>query len=252
MSTVKILVVEDERITAEDMRKALNSVGYEVPAIVSSGEDAIKVSEEIKPDLVIMDIKLEGEMDGIEAAEKIRSKLGIPIIYLTAYSDEKTVQRAKITEPSGFILKQPYGFLRKPFEESELNTAIEITLYRHRLEKRLRKHDQWLGATLRSISDAVIATDPQAQVRFMNSMAEELTGWLEEDALGHDVRDIFKPIGFKFPLGEDISLKGEYSFNMASLTAKDETTITVNGSVTPINNIDGKMDGFVIIFRSVE
>ena len=83
MSTVKILVVEDERITAEDMRKALNSVGYEVPAIVSSGEDAIKVSEEIKPDLVIMDIKLEGEMDGIEAAEKIRSKLGIPIIYLT-------------------------------------------------------------------------------------------------------------------------------------------------------------------------
>ena len=66
----------------------------------------------------------------------------------------------------------------------------------------------------------MIATDPQAQVRFMNSMAEELTGWLEEDVLGHDVRDIFKPIGFKFPLGEDISLKGEYSFNMASLTAK--------------------------------
>ena len=251
MSTVKILVVEDERITAEDMRKALNSVGYEVPAIVSSGEDAIKVSEEIKPDLVIMDIKLEGEMDGIEAAEKIRSKLGIPIIYLTAYSDEKTVQRAKITEPSGFILKQPYGFLRKPFEESELNTAIEITLYRHRLEKRLRKHDQWLGATLRSISDAVIATDPQAQVRFMNSMAEELTGWLEEDALGHDVRDIFKPIGFKFPLVK-ISHERRIFIQHGFLTAKDETTITVNGSVTPINNIDGKMDGFVIIFRSVE
>ena len=128
MANVNILIVEDERITAEDMKKALNSVGFNVPAIVSSGEEAIKAAEELNVDLVIMDIRLEGEMDGIQAAEKIRSKLGIPIIYLTAYSDEKTVQRAKITEPSGFILKQPYGFLRKPFEESELNTAIEITL----------------------------------------------------------------------------------------------------------------------------
>ncbi|BDZ70184.1 ATP-binding response regulator [Methanobacterium petrolearium] len=252
VATVNILIVEDERITAQDIKKALNSVGYEVPAIVSSGEDAIKMSEELKPDLVLMDIKLEGEMDGIQAAEKIRSKLGIPIIYLTAYSDEKTVQRAKVTEPSGFILKQPYGFLRKPFEESELSTAIEITLYRHRLEKRLRKHDQWLGAMLRSISDAVIATDPKGQVRFMNIMAEELTGWLEEDALGHDVRNIFKPMDYKFPIAEDITLKEEFSFNKAILTTKDESTITVDGSVTPIRSIDGVMDGFVVIFRSVE
>ena len=115
MANVNILIVEDERITAEDMKKALNSVGFNVPAIVSSGEEAIKAAEELNVDLVIMDIRLEGEMDGIQAAEKIRSKLGIPIIYLTAYSDEKTVQRAKITEPSGFILKQHYGLLRKPF-----------------------------------------------------------------------------------------------------------------------------------------
>jgi two-component system, response regulator PdtaR len=247
-----ILIVEDERITAEDIKKALKSVGFEVPAIVSSGEESIKVSEELQPDLVLMDIKLEGEMDGIEAAEKIRSKLGIPIIYLTAYSDEKTVQRAKITEPSGFILKQPYGFLRKPFEESELNTAIEITLYRDRLEKRLRKHDQWLGAMLRSISDAVIATDPQGLVRFMNSMAEELTGWLEEDALGHDVRDIFKPLDYKFPIGEDISVTGESGFKNALLTDKEGNTITVDGSVTPIHDIRGDMDGFVVIFRSLD
>ncbi len=252
MSTSNILIVEDERITAEDIKKALKSAGYEVPAIVSSGEEAIKVSEEIQPDLVIMDIKLEGEMDGIEAAEKIRSKLGIPIIYLTAFSDDKTVQRAKITEPSCFIIKQPYGFLRKPFDESELSSAIEITLYRHRLEKRLRKHDQWLGAMLRSISDAVIATDPEGQVRFMNSMSEDLTGWLEEDALGHDVRDVFKTTGYNFPIDEDISLECESSFNGVLLTDKDETTHTVDGCVTFIKNIEGKMDGFLLIFRSVE
>jgi two-component system, response regulator PdtaR len=251
MANVNILIVEDERITAEDMKKALNSVGFNVPAIVSSGEAAIKASEELKPDLVIMDIKLEGEMDGIQAAEKIRSKLGIPIIYLTAYSDEKTVQRAKITEPSGFILKQPYGFLRKPFEESELNTAIEITLYRDRLEKKLRKHDKWLGAMLRSISDGVIATDPHGQVRFMNSMAEELTGWLEEYALGHDVRDIFKPMDYKFPKGEDISMN-ESHFKRAILPTKDGSKITVDGSVTLIKDFEDNIDGFVVIFRAID
>ncbi len=251
MANVKILIVEDERITAEDMKKALNSVGFEVPIIVSSGEAAIEAAEKFMPDLVLMDIKLEGEMDGIQAAEKIRSKLGIPIIYLTAYSDEKTVQRAKVTEPSGFILKQPYGFLRKPFEESELNTAIEITLYRDRLEKRLRKHDQWLGAMLRSISDAVIATDPHGQVRFMNSMAEDITGWLEEDALGHDVRDIFRPKDYKFPMDEDVILEKESGFKNALFTDKDGSQLMVEGSVTPIKNFDNKMDGYVVIFREI-
>ncbi|MDO5835614.1 MAG: response regulator [Methanobacterium sp.] len=250
MGNVNILIVEDERITAEDIKKALNSVGFNVPAIVTSGEDAIKACEELEPDLVLMDIKLEGEMDGIQAAEKIRSKMGIPIIYLTAYSDEKTVQRAKVTEPSGFILKQPYGFLRKPFEESELNTAIEITLYRDKLEKRLRKHDKWLGATLRSISDGVIATDPQGQVKFMNSMAEELTGWLEEDALGHDVRDIFKPIDYKFPQGEDSSVD-ESTFKKAILPTKDGSKLTVDGSVTFIKDFEGNVDGLVVIFRAL-
>jgi len=250
MANVNILIVEDERITAEDIKKALNSVGFNVPAIVASGEEAIKACEELKPDLVLMDIKLEGKMDGIQAAEKIRSKTGIPIIYLTAYSDEKIVQRAKITEPSGFILKQPYGFLRKPFEESELNTAIEITLYRDKLEKRLRKHDKWLGATLRSISDGVIATDPQGQVKFMNSMAEELTGWLEEDALGHDVRDIFKPIDYKFPQGEDSSVD-ESTFKKAILPTKDGSKLTVDGSVTFIKDFEGNVDGLVVIFRAL-
>lgn len=189
-------------------------------------------------------------MDGIQAAEQIRSKLGIPIIYLTAYSDEKTVQRAKITEPSGFILKQPYGFLRKPFEESELNTTIEITLYRDRLEKRLRKHDKWLGAMLKSISDGVIATDLNGQVRFMNSMAEELTGWLEEDALGHDVREIFDPVGYKLPLEDDMSREVSYLKNTV-LKLEEGEKLTVDGSVTVIKDMEGNVDGLVIVFRPV-
>jgi two-component system, response regulator PdtaR len=252
MPVARIMIVEDERITAEDIKKGLISVGYEVPAIVSSGEEAVKKAEEIQPDLVLMDVKLEGDLDGIDAAERIRSQYGIPIIYLTAFSDVNTVQRAKITEPSGFILKQPYGFLRKPFEENELHTAIEITLYRSKLEKRLRKHDQWLGSMLRSISDAVMATDPEGTVRFMNSKAEDLTGWLEEDAVGKDIRNIFNPLEYKFPITEEDSLKMASGFREVMLKSKDGSYTPVDGNITPIRDEKGKVEGFVVIFRNVE
>ena len=110
-----ILVVEDERITAKDIKNSLEKVGYNVPAIVATGEEAIKFSDENRPDLVIMDIKLGGKIDGIDAAEVIGSQFGIPIIYLTSYSDRITVERANSTHPSAFILKEPFEFLHKPF-----------------------------------------------------------------------------------------------------------------------------------------
>jgi CheY-like chemotaxis protein len=143
--SAKILVVEDERITAEDIKDGLLSLGYKVPAVVYSGENAVKKAGELRPDLVLMDIRLEGEMDGIEAAEEIKKHYDIPVIYLTAYSDESTLERAKKTEPSGYVLKEPSGFIHKPFEESELHSVLEITLYRHKMEK---THDQWISALL--------------------------------------------------------------------------------------------------------
>ena len=213
MMAAKILVVEDERITAEDIKGGLQNAGYTVPAIVDSGEDAIKKTEEFSPDLVLMDIKLKGEMDGIKAAEDIRSRFGIPVIYLTAYSDNNTVQRAKITEPSGYILKEQTGLIKKPFEESELHTAIEITLYRHKMERRLRNNAKWMDALLRSVNDGVVAVDSVGKVKFMNSVAEGLTGWLELDAVGMDLRNVltffdempvvFDEVSLNEALGED-------------------------------------------------
>ena len=176
----KILVVEDERITAEDIKSGLECAGYNVPALVSSGEDAIEKAGKLKPDLVLMDIKLKGKMDGIEAAEQIKYLYNIPVIYLTAYSDEYTVQRAKITEPSGYIIKEETGLLRKPFEESELHTAIEITLHRHKMEK---DHDILLSEMVKNINDAVIATNADGKIKLMNSLAESLTGWELNDAM---------------------------------------------------------------------
>ena len=127
MAETKIMIVEDEWITADDIKMSLQSLGYTVASVVSSGEEAIQKAEKDRPDLVLMDIVLQGEMDGIEAANQIHSCYDIPIIYLTAYADEKVLERAKITEPFGYIVK--------PFINEDLKIAIEIALYKHKAEK---------------------------------------------------------------------------------------------------------------------
>ncbi len=127
MANTRIMIVEDEWITAEDIRMSLQSLGYTITSMVTSGEEAIKNAEKDRPDLVLMDIMLKGEMDGIEAASQIRSCYNIPIIYLTAYTNETVLERAKITEPFGYIVK--------PFAKQDLKVAIEIALYKHRVEK---------------------------------------------------------------------------------------------------------------------
>lgn len=179
----KILVVEDEYIIAEDIRKSLINLGYSVPFIVSSGEEAIEKAKEYDPDLVLMDIMLDGEMDGIKAAEMIRSSSNIPIIFLTAFSDEKILERAKITEP--------YGYIIKPFKERELRINIEIALYKCEMENRLKDSENWLKATIKSIGDGVIATDNEGIIKLMNPFAQMLTGWKQEDAIGKPLSTVF-------------------------------------------------------------
>lgn len=252
MAATEILIVEDERITAEDMKDALESIGYNVPAVVHSGEDAIKKAGEFLPDLVLMDVMLEGEMDGIEAAEQIRERFGIPVIYLTAYSDPSTVQRAKITEPSGFILKDPFGFLHKPFEESELNTAIEITLHKHKMEKRLREHEQWLSAILKSVNDAVIITDARGQIKLMNYRAEDLTGWIKMDAIGESLDEIFKGFSEDKPGLTGNSNFGAGRFKNTIITSKDGEKIAVQGKITPIEDETGKIKDLVLVFTVLD
>ncbi|MDZ7793556.1 MAG: response regulator [Spirochaetia bacterium] len=129
MASVRILLVEDESIVAMDMERRLNALGYSVIEHVLSGEDAVTKAEQEKPDLILMDIHLKGNMDGIQAAERIKSTLGTPVIYITAYSDETTLARAKVTEPFGYILK--------PFQEREIYSTIEMALYKYKIEQEL-------------------------------------------------------------------------------------------------------------------
>ncbi len=128
INNAKILVVEDENIVALELKKRLKKLGYKIPSVASSGIEAINKAEGFLPDLVIMDIRLKGDMDGTQAAQTIRERFNIPIIYLTAHSDDETLKRAKQTEP--------YGYILKPFEEDDLRTAIEIALYKYQMENR--------------------------------------------------------------------------------------------------------------------
>ncbi|MCE5213115.1 MAG: response regulator [Methanobacterium sp.] len=252
MDEVKILVVEDEKLTAEYIKIGLEKSGYQVLDTVDTGKKAIKKVEELSADLVLMDIHLKGDMDGIEAAEVIRNRFGVPVIFLTAYNDEKTIQRAKLTEPSGFLTKEPFRILNKPFVEKELHNTIEITLYRHRIENRLREHERWLIAVLNSISDAVIATDSSKQVKFMNTIAEDLTGWIEADAIGMDIGDIFKIVGNESEFKEIKLMKGSLPIKHDMLISQDSSQNLIDGTITPINNENGEIEGLVVIFRKID
>ncbi len=138
------MIVEDEWTVAEEIKMVLESFEYTVTSMSSSGEEAIQYAEKDKPDLVLMDIVLEGEMDGIEAANEIRSRFNTPIIFLTAYTDEKILERASITGPFGYIVK--------PFVNEDLKISIEIALYKYRIEKERKRLIEELQGALPKIT----------------------------------------------------------------------------------------------------
>jgi diguanylate cyclase (GGDEF)-like protein/PAS domain S-box-containing protein len=182
MEKTRILIVEDEGLIARDIEDMVRNAGYEVCSVVGTGEDAIKKAETTHPDLILMDIILRGAMDGVDAAEKIREQFNIPVIYLTAHTDENTLERAKLTEPLGYTLK--------PVEQKELMTVMEMALYKHQMEIELRERQSWLSTILQSIGEGVIATERFGNITFMNSVAEKLTGWTQRDSIGKPLTSV--------------------------------------------------------------
>jgi len=250
MAKAQILIVEDDWIVAEDIQTSLKKLGFSVSAIVPSGEEALKNAKEDNPDLVLMDIVLEGEMNGTKAAEHIRKQYNIPVVYLTAYADEILLERAKVTEP--------YGYIIKPFEDRELNIAIEIALYKHKMEKKLKESEEWLSVTLRSIGDAVISTDTKGYVTFMNPVAESLTGWSQDEAIGKPLNQVFLIINEKTrercdnPV-EQVMATGVVQglANDTILISKDGEEYVISDSGAPIVDSDEKIIGVILVFRDV-
>jgi PAS domain S-box-containing protein/putative nucleotidyltransferase with HDIG domain len=241
MPKIKILVVEDESLVARDIVNMLNSLDYDPVGVVASGEQAIQKAAASSPDLVLMDIVLKGDIDGITAAEKLWEEYNIPVIYLTAYADDTTFERAKLT--------RPFGYLLKPFEERELQTTIEMALYKSKMETRLKEREQWLSTVLRSIGDGVIATDNSGMVTFMNSRAEKLTGWGQDTAIGMPLKSVYSAAGNT--AGEPSRPEKVPDLVEGDLTTRDGNRVSIEQTLTPI--IDGRKDekGEVLVFRDI-
>jgi two-component system, cell cycle sensor histidine kinase and response regulator CckA len=243
----RIVVVEDEAIVAMDLEMQLQAIGYQVIAQFSRGEEAAAKIPALAPDVILMDIRLAGTMDGIEAARRIRQTLDVPIVYLTAHSDDDTFNRARATDPSAYVLK--------PFDRRSLKAALDLGLFRHATEAKLRGMERWLTSTLRSIGDAVITTDVEARVRNLNDVAVSLTGWTTEEAVGRPLLEVLplvdgkgqaieNPVSRVLEEGVILGLSPD-----TMLVARDGRHVPVQDSAAPIRDEHGTVVGAVIVFR---
>jgi len=248
-ASTAIMIVEDEVVVAMELQEALKAMGYRVSAIVSSGEEAISKVDSMPPDLILMDIKLHGELDGIETAGRIRERHDIPVIYLTAYADEHTLNRAKVTEP--------FGYLIKPTSERELRTTIEVSLYRHQQEKKIRDSATWLSATLNILGEAVIVTDQDGIIKHMNYSAETLTGWGQEMALGRHFTEVYvlreQKTGkiLKNPVPTTLKAGVVQGAARNILVFKNRAEINIEHNVLPVHDSKGRFTGVVLAFQDI-
>ena len=244
-----VLVVEDEPLIARELERTLIRLGYRVPEIAGSGGEALRAIAIARPALVLMDVNLKGELDGIATASAIRRRWDVPIIYLTSHSDDATLARAKDTGPHGYLIK--------PFNERDLRITIEVALSKHELEAEIARRERWFSTTLASIGDAVIAADDGDCITFMNVVAERLTGWPLVEARGRRLSDVFRLVGpdgatLASPIAQAMS-RG-FAIELPAntrLLARDDQPCEVDDSSAPIVDDRGQLLGGVVVFRDV-
>ena len=246
----KIMIVEDESIVAMELKDRLQRMGYVVTDICDSGSKALASVRANMPQVILMDIIIKGSEDGIETSARIRNEFDIPVVFLTAHSDPKTLQRAQT--------ETPYGYVLKPFKERELQITIDMALQRHKMECQVRESENWLQTTLYSIGDAVIATDDQGLIKFLNPVAQTFTGWMQQEAVGREFTDIFNiiheedrspqenPVAKVLNSGQVVHLA-----NHTILIARDGTERHIEDSAAPIKDSNGKLSGVVVVFYDV-
>jgi PAS domain S-box-containing protein len=244
----KILIVEDEVIVAWDIKETLEKLGHTVVDLAISGAEAIQSATNDRPDLVLMDIRLDGEMDGIATGDEIYRRLKIPVVYLTAHADEFTLERATKTNPFGYIIK--------PFHSQSLQSTVKVALQRHQAESCAQTAQISLGNTLENIGSGIIVTNRQGTITFINAVAQKLTGWSSADAVGVEIDRVFcliwetdgtpieNPCLRAMRLNEVVK-----SSDRCWLVAKDRSEIPISDTATPIVKPDGEVVGGMIVFQ---
>jgi two-component system cell cycle sensor histidine kinase/response regulator CckA len=245
----RVLVVEDEALIAEEIHDRLTRLAFDVVGVEDTGEGAVRMADRTRPDLVLMDIRLKGHMDGIAAAAEIRRDLDIPVVFLTAHSDQATLQRAKAAAPFGYVLK--------PFQERDLVVTIDMAVHQHQLEQRLRQSEIRFSTTLASIGDGVAAVDEQGLVTFMNPMAEALTGWTAADASGRTITEIAEVVDehtgrpIDHPLVVALRDGRIVRFDAPVMLMAPTGPELIEGCAAPMFNHRGRLSGAVLAFRDV-
>ncbi len=247
MNKGRVMVVEDEGVVALQIRESLEGLGYTVPLVALSGEEAVEKLLETEPDLILMDIKLTGGLSGIEAARKIRGLLDVPVVYLTAFSDRETLELAKGTDP--------YGYILKPFDEKSLNAIIEMSLSRHRHAREARESGRWMSAIAESMTEAVLICDGKGYVKFINPAAEQILGRRLRDVQEMRMRDIVSLVDAEtrspllFPVTEPL-LEGRSTMRgNCRLVIADEREYPVEFTASPLRSPEGTLFGILYVFR---
>ena len=241
----RVLIVEDERIIAFDLQRRLESFGFEVAGSVATGSAALEFCARDRPDLVLMDIMLEGDLDGIETARLILERHQVPSVFLTAYSDPVTLERAKAAQPLAYIIK--------PFKERELHTTLDVALYKSKADSRIREQERWLSAILHTVGDALIALTPDLRVHYANPAADALLGSAPGSLAGQPMKSLFTLLdeGTLIPLAifdGDGSEQTAY-FRQTLLQSADGTMHHVEGSLSRVK-LD-RLPGRVLALRDV-
>lgn len=246
----RIMVVEDEAVISMEIQDRLARMGHSVCGTAASGDEAVSLASSNRPDLILMDIQLRGDVDGVEAAREIRSRMGVPVIYLTAFADDRTIERARETQPCGYLVK--------PFSDKELYAAIEMALYKRSMEEQLRESQQQFATTVRCIADCVIVTDTDMRITLMNPSAQTVTGWPEDEALGRKLEEVLKTVDertmmpFETPVAE--VLEKRVALNMVGpvfLVRKNGEKVPVEDSAAPMIDDAGRLTGAVMVFRDI-
>jgi len=237
----KILIVEDEPVVALDLQQEVEQLGLAVVGLAESADEALLAAEENRPDLALMDVRIVGSMDGVQTARLLREAYGIPVIFLTSYSDESTIRRA--------ARELPYGYLTKPFQPRELKAALEVGLHRERTETQRRREQEAITVTIAGMREGVLLLSAAREVRFMNTAAEDLTGWAIEDAKGKTVETVLNlgERGQCLPQANSTEATTE-EFGVG-LERNGGGRILIDMSVAALRDHDGERTGWVVTLR---
>jgi len=234
----KILLVEDDKTTILLLNKFIRDLGYNIIHTVPTGEEAIHEIIKFSPDVVLMDIILGGQIDGIETARQINDIHSIPVIFITSSSDSNTLKRALTTNPSGYIVK--------PVDKKELKSAIELAILRHEMEDRLKESELRFFTILNSIGDAVFVMDTADQITYVNPNAERITEFTIDKLLGKHFNEVMN-IRYNGLTGSTDVMNDEIHYNY--FITQSGRKVPVDFSVSPISDINGERSGSVIILR---